>query len=124
MLSVKLWDDISINDIESYIHKTRGAIFHHYKTKDELFYSALTFFIAKSNLRILNETESICQSFIKTLKDDFDVQAPEKAFISLLIQCRYKGIDLEPNPFLEILPENVKREELDLGEIFLHAFTE
>ena len=124
MLSVKLWDDISINDIEKFIQKTRGAIFHHYKTKDELFYSALTFFIAKSNLRILNETESICQSFIKTLKDDFDVQAPEKAFISLLIQCRYKGIDLDPNPFLEILPENVKREELDLGEIFLHAFTE
>ena len=124
MLSVKLWDDISINDIEKFIKKTRGAIFHHYKTKDELFSSAIAFFVAKSNLHILNGNEPICQSFIKTLKDDFDVHAPEKAFINLLIQCLYKGIDLMPNPFFEILPENVNREELALGEIFLHALTE
>lgn len=124
MLSVKLWDDISINDIEKFIKKTRGAIFHHYKTKDELFSSAIAFFVAKSNLRILNGNEPVCQSFIKTLKDDFDVHAPEKAFINLLIQCLYKGIDLVPNPFFEILPESVTREELALGEIFLHALTE
>lgn len=124
MLAVKLWDDISINDIEKFIKKTRGAIFHHYKTKDELFSSAIAFFVAKSNLRILNGNEPVCQSFIKTLKDDFDVHAPEKAFINLLIQCLYKGIDLVPNPFFEILPESVTREELALGEIFLHALTE
>lgn len=121
MLSVQLWDNISINDIENFIKKTRGVIFHHYKTKDELFSDAIIYFITKSSFRNLNEDEPICQSFIRTLRDEFDVEAPEKAFINLLTQCLYKGINLVSSPFLEISSENVKREELALGEIFLHA---
>lgn len=123
MLSVKLWDDISINDIESYIHKTRGAIFHHYKTKEALFSDAIIYYFTKSNNRNISDEEPICSSFITTLHDEFGVNYPEKAFINLLMQAMYKGIDLTPNPFINMSSENIDREAQALGEIVLHALT-
>lgn len=123
MLSVRFWDDISINDIEKYINKTRGSIFHHYKTKDELFTDALIYFIAKSNLRHFSKEERISQSFIETLKDEFGVHNPENAFINLLVQCLYKRIDFITNPFLEIPSDSINSEEQALGEILFNVLT-
>ncbi len=123
MLSVKSWDDISIDDIENYIHKTRGAIFHHYKTKDELFSNAIAYFVARSNLCHPITEVPICYTFIETLKDVFDIDNPEKAFINLVSQALYKRINLIPNSFLKCSPEQVGKEEQALGKILFRVLT-
>lgn len=123
MLSAQFWDTISIEDIEKYIHKTRGSIFHHYKTKDELFSDAIKYFFAKSTLRNILKKEPVCMAFLYTLKDEFDVENPEKALLNLWIQACYKGINFTSNPFIEITGDNINREKIALGEILFRILT-
>lgn len=123
LLSTQLWDNISIDDIEKYIHKTRGSIFHHYKTKDELFSDAIKYFFAKSNLLNIINKEPVCMAFLCTLKDEFGVENPEKALLNLWVQACYKGINFSSNPFVEIAGDDINREKIALGEILLHILT-
>ena len=62
-------------------------------------------------------------AFLYTLKDEFDVENPEKALLNLWIQACYKGINFTSNPFIEITGDNINREKIALGEILFRILT-
>lgn len=121
MLSTRTWDEISIDDIEKYIHKTRGAIFHHYKTKDELFTNALIYFIESNSISCSNSSEPKCTMLIRSLKNEFEVEFPERAFINLITQAIIKKINVISILFKSISTEYISQEEYALGQIMFQS---
>jgi len=89
LLSDHQWSDISIDQIEQAIHKTRGAIFHHYKTKDELFSNTILYLFSICHMG-KKENESIIQTMLNVLSYQFKIQKPELAFFNIFVQASIK----------------------------------
>lgn len=115
MLSTRSWDEISIDDIEKHIHKTRGAIFHHYKTKDELLTNAMIYF--SNIIHCARDREPMTVTMVRTLKEEFEVEYPEEAFFNLMAQALLKKIDEISMLFRNISDEYINQEECVLGKI-------
>ena len=118
LLACREWSDISIDDVEKHIKKTRGAIFHHYKTKDELLKNAVLQFISYS-MSTGCDKESVFLSITKVLKDDFKVDKPEMAFFNIIMQAILNGISEIRNLFLDIPDDQLIKESSIIGHAFL-----
>lgn len=120
LLSNKLWDDITIEDIEEHLCKTRGAIFHHYKTKDDLFANAfvfITYYII--NILEQNERPSL-KTIINCLASDFNIKDPSKGFFLLIIQAKSKNINIINQIFNYITEQNIEEEQSSIGKEFIN----
>lgn len=119
LISAYQWGDISIDQIEQAIHKTRGAIFHHYKTKDELFTNTILYFFSYCQM-IKKSDDSLIQTVLSVLKEKYEIKNPELSLFNILVQAVLKEKSIVKDFFSPIssIEVNWDREK----EISGHAF--
>lgn len=119
LLSDHQWSDISIDQIEEAIHKTRGAIFHHYKTKDELFTNTILYFFSYCQM-IKKSDEGLIQTVLSVLKEKYKIKNPELSLFNILVQAVLKEKSIVKDFFSAVssITINWDREK----EISGHAF--
>lgn len=119
MLSLKLWDDITITDIEKYLNQTRGVVFHHFKTKDELFADALSYLLTQLIESLDQNPYSTLYTIVDFLETEFDIKNPMSGFFLLVGQARYKNIDGAKEVFKYINKMNIMQEQNAIGREFI-----
>lgn len=131
----KGYSEASFREIETAIGKTRGAIFHFFKSKEDLFRAVIDFYILdkqsiykkvpnkdESLLDIINSYVEGVKRAIKSMKDFLDMQNPYKAYLSLILQAEthYVGFDKRINQIfneeIDWWYEAIKKSQLE-GEI-------
>lgn len=119
LLSDHQWSEISIDQIEDAIHKTRGAIFHHYKTKDELFTNTILYFFSYCQM-IKKSDEGLIQTVLSVLKEKYKITNPELSLFNILVQAvlKEKSIVKDFISTISSIEVNWDREK----EISGHAF--
>lgn len=123
LLSDHQWSDISIDQIEEAIHKTRGAIFHHYKTKDELFTNTILYFFSYCQM-MKKSDEGLIKTILSVLEEKYKVTNPELSFFNILVQAILKEKTIVKNFFSAIPSIEVnKEEEKEMsGRAFIRVF--
>ena len=120
LLATKHWDNISIEDIEKVIKKTRGSIFHHYESKDNLFRAAYSYFISLGINKYKDEKISTLYIvLLELLKSEFRIDNPEFGLLNLIIQGVSKNIQDLKLLFQLIEEEKIVDEELYMGQAII-----
>lgn len=121
LLSEHQWGDISIDQIEQAINKTRGAIFHHYKTKDDLFTAAISYLFGVCQMTS-KDNDSLTHTFITVLSEKFNVINPEFAFFNILTQAHIRQLPFIKEYYSDAFAnDNIKEIEI-IGQSFSEAF--
>lgn len=118
LISAYQWGDISIDQIEQAIHKTRGAIFHHYKTKDELFTNTILYFFSCCQIEN-NSNEGFFQTILSVLVNKYKVKNPELALFNIIVQAFLKEEPLVKYFFSDINPNEIQKEIESAGSAFI-----
>lgn len=120
LLSNNLWSDITLEDIERHLCKTRGAIFHHFKTKEELFTHAILYFIAHITNVLEHTPDSSLETILECLESEFKIENPRNGFFNLVLQAKYKNIKAINNIFSYINEVNITKEQNTIGKKFIN----